>query len=366
MIRVLINRTDAIGDLLLTLPMAMALKESKKFNVEVAMIVTPLTAPLLEGLNFVDQLYIYHKKGFFKDLRFFWAIFKKWRPQEYYYVGGSHLASLCACLSSTPVRGGLLSRLESFFFLNRGVRQKRSLAQTSELHYNLALLKHSVLKPVFDKKLIRPFLKISENEKQQAIGTLPLLFPDLKNVSIKSFKLIMIHPGMKGHTLNWPMLYYAQLIESLLSFDHYRVIVSYTPVDTPYIDELKAHLAALSFSYSHHLVFYNGQEKGLRSYLALQHQCDLFIGPSTGTLHMAAALGVRWLAFYSPVKVQSFVRWRPLEETQGEVLIPQVDCPGVKKCLFQECSQHPCMQQVTVQQAFDKITELSKNKEGNS
>ncbi len=38
---------------------------------------------------------------------------------------------------------------------------------------------------------------------------------------------------------------------------------------------------------------------------------SLFIGPSTGPTHIANALGIHTISIYSPIKVQSALRWSP-------------------------------------------------------
>ena len=54
---ILINRTDAIGDVLLTMPMAQGLKEHFQ-DATIIFLVTERTAPLFENHPYIDKVWI--------------------------------------------------------------------------------------------------------------------------------------------------------------------------------------------------------------------------------------------------------------------------------------------------------------------
>ena len=54
----------------------------------------------------------------------------------------------------------------------------------------------------------------------------------------------------------------------------------------------------------------------------------LFIGPSTGPMHIAAAMGTKVFAIFSPIKVQSAARWAPWGNCT-RVITPEVNCKKV-------------------------------------
>src|SRR3954469_11641226 len=53
--RILVSRTDGLGDVIVTLPIAVALKERLP-GAEVAFLVTPYTAPIVRRIAEVDQV----------------------------------------------------------------------------------------------------------------------------------------------------------------------------------------------------------------------------------------------------------------------------------------------------------------------
>ena len=138
--KVVINRSDAIGDTLLTLPMAKKLK--KHFpNSHITFIVSPKTVPILEANPIVDDYWVYDKKvSAFKNIINLRDKFTNEKIDTYLYVGGSHIPSLAALMAGISYRGGLLNKWQTFFLLNKGVRQRRSLVEMHESEYNINLL----------------------------------------------------------------------------------------------------------------------------------------------------------------------------------------------------------------------------------
>lgn len=327
-----INRSDAIGDTVLTLPMAEVIKKSYPES-KVIFIVRSLTEPLFKNNPFVDELWVTPKKGLFK---YFLGQFKKERPENYIYVGGSHIPSVCAFLTGVSSRGGLISKWPSLLFLNEGLRQKRSQVQFHERDYNL--------------KLLEPF-NIPFNKTMPG----PKLYID--NGPSLEFKkeTIVIHPGMTGHTLNWPAEYYVDLIHELQKIypGRFEFIFSYTPSDQSYIDKVKERLKKYS---DLKVNFLDGSIDGLWHYLKVLKKASLFIGPSTGTTHMANALGVKVLTFYSPVKSQSQKRWAPFYQGENvtQLLEPSVQCEATSKCLEKSCPYFDCMGKISVEMALDR------------
>lgn len=138
--RVLINRTDAIGDSILTTSMAKMIKE--KFpDAHITFLVSPKCADIFKLHPYVDDFKIYHRNArFYIKIREIFRIFTQVQPNYYFYVGGGYLPNFIAWLSRVPFRGGLRSRWHTYLFLNKGVRQKRSMVTMHELEFNLNLL----------------------------------------------------------------------------------------------------------------------------------------------------------------------------------------------------------------------------------
>jgi len=359
-----INRTDAIGDFLLTLPMAEFLKKVYP-NATVSFIVSARNAALIGHCPYIDDyLVVDAKESFLTKLGKIKKFFQKHQFQYYFYVGGDHTATFLAALWGIPFRGGLKSRWPSFLFLNKGLRQSRSMVEMHERDYNLQLLKtleaqwdfadyeNYVPKMALDKATVSTDLGYLKQELE--LAGYPIHLP-----------WVFIHPGMTGHTLNWPSENYAKLIlrMSLKSEHQLFFFISHTPADEQHLRGLKQELSQESYKILHKNIYYfNGAKMGLTHYLSILSHADLFIGPSTGTTHLANTLNIPLLALYSPIKVQSSLRWGPLQKKdhRQEILYPDVICGEQFKCAGEICPYYECMEKIEVNQVADKALKLLK------
>lgn len=359
---VLINRTDAIGDTLLTIPMAIEIKRSYP-HAKVIFLVSPRCSDLLVGVQSIDEVKVIDfNKGFFRN---FWAlkkIFKEFKINTYFYVGGKHLPSFVAKIIGVSFRGGIISRWPSFLFLNRGLRQKRSLVEMHEVEYNLDLLSPLGLKVNYDfRSLYTPLLQVSEMEKEKSLTLIEGSCSE-QNVLFKK-NWIVVHPGMSGHTLNWPAKNYARFIlkfEKKLP-DQYLFIVSHTAVDKKYIKSFQEEFGKSEYDgVRSKTCFYDGQVAGLRTTLSLFSLARLLLAPSTGPTHMANALGTNVVTIYSPIKIQSTARWGPAYNLSSKVrvVVPDVICGESLHCAGESCPYFECMHKIEVDEIVQKSLEL--------
>ncbi|MEI8347389.1 MAG: glycosyltransferase family 9 protein [Pseudomonadota bacterium] len=360
---ILINRTDAIGVTILTLPMARAIKKHLP-DAKIVFLVSPKSQDLFAGTAEVDEVVVLEKKGgsigqFFQLRK---ALARPW--QAYFYIGGSHIPSFWAYFRRIKIRGGIKSRWPSFLFLNKSLRQRRSLVEMHELEYNLASLAalgirlgHVEMKEYF------PQLKVSDEEKK---NSWKIFLQDLqKEGQEPREKLIWIHPGMTGHTLNWPVTNYARLIIRLeeLYAEKILFVVSYTPSDEGQLVELRKEMGKNEYAgFKKNVYFMNGATHGLRHTMALIARANVLIGPSTGPTHIAAALGTPVVALYSPIRAQSSARWGPRGPSPDKikVVVPDVICGEVIKCALDSCPYYKCMEQIDVDDVVAPITEFLK------
>ncbi|RYZ64639.1 MAG: lipopolysaccharide heptosyltransferase family protein, partial [Proteobacteria bacterium] len=106
--------------------------------------------------------------------------------------------------SKVPLRIGVLSKWHSWLFLNSGVRQKRSLSVKHEADYNLDLVRQ--INPQQITEASAPVLKMLPPQNKDA----------LTKHSLTPHSYVVVHPGMAGSALNWPVENYIELIQRLL------------------------------------------------------------------------------------------------------------------------------------------------------
>ncbi len=363
--KIVINRSDAIGDTLLTLPMAKKLK--KHFpSCHITFIVSPKTAPVLIGNPIVDDYWVYDKQvSALKNISNLREKFSKEKIDTYFHVGGGHLPSLAALMAGIRYRGGLLNKWQTFFLLNKGVRQRRSLVEMHESEYNINLLQPLGIDYHYsERESCAPEILFQKEEKQKALDDFQKEV-EKEKILFKN-EMIFIHPGMTGHTLNWSSKNYARLILKLeKSFpDRFLFVLSFTQSDKRYIDGVRKELGQKSFACLEDKVFhFDGGLKGLRNYMAVLSNADLFVGPSTGTTHLANVLGVKIVTIYSPIKVQTSLRWGPFfRDTETvRVVVPDVVCGEKFQCAGTSCLYYECMEKVEVDEVFESAKQLMNN-----
>ena len=352
--RILINRTDAIGDMLLTIPVVKLIKEHHP-HAKIAMLASPRCRDLMPLIDQLDAYWIFDpEQNFFSKWRHLAHIFRDFAPDTYLYVSGTHWASFYAWRSALPRRAGLLSRWPSFLFLNQGVRQSRGDGKRHESLCNLDLLAPLGIRPGSKSHGYHTTLNLNDGEKR----TIAERFRKTKNGD--SRPLIFIHPGMGGSALNWPSSYYGQLIESLHTLypGRYWYIVSHTEGDAPYLEGLRHYLDHKAPpQMKRDISFYNGSGHGLRHFIHLLASARLLVAPSTGPTHIANGLGIKQVALYSPLAGEG--RWTPLRRDENVVVLaPDVECPERTRCAGEACSFYECMPKLEVERVTEACRKL--------
>lgn len=262
--------------------------------------------------------------------------------------------------SSIPLRFGVLSQWHSFLFLNKGTRQKRSLAEKHEADYNFEIVDSALKKELvtnYKTKLnTEPVINFVDNHRHFPTPTLKLTAP-YNDSLFEKFDLIkkeylVVHPGMFGSALNWRQIQYIEFIEGYLSLpvsttSHKKVVLTGTTTDEIYLNQIKEH-------FSHHPQVLILQNKISQSeLLTILQNAKALVAPSTGVLHLGASLGTPVYGIYSPILVQHPTRWKargPL----AKIFLPTVDCPATYHCLNEKCPHFNCMDSI-------KPTEVTEN-----
>lgn len=350
----LINRSDAIGDTILTTSMAKLIKAHNS-EAKVFFIVSPRVGTLLKDHPFIDGYKVYHReRKFFYKMREVLRIFLDVKPTHYLFVGGGFFPNFMAFMTGVGFRGGLKSRWHTYLFLNHGVRQKRSLVTMHEMEYNLNLLAPLGIHYTHHEFLnLIPELSVSKEDEELAFNQLTNEL--VKNGLDPDKKFIFIHPGMTGHTLNWSSRNYGRLIVRLAEKfpNRFNFLISHTSSDAPYLVGINE---IMNLEENRHLLkssvyFYDGKLFGIKAFMALCKHAVLYVGASTGTTHMAAAVGTPIVGIYSPIKIQSRLRWGPLsiDMNKIKIVVPDVICGENKTCALKACPYYDCMGRVEVE-----------------
>lgn len=297
--RIIVSRTDRVGDVVLTLPVFSTLR---KVLPEAHLIghVRSYTAPLLDGHPHVDELLVDDPDG--RPLAFLDLVrrIRALRPDAAVLVHPSGRAIAACWLARVPVTAGRASNIWQFLLTHRIV-QHRSRNERHEAAYNLELL--SPLGIAADQNTF-PSIYINDNAKSWAVTR-------LASTGI-SASPVFVHPGHGGSADNLPLERYVELV-SLLTAEGLPVVITLGPAER--------HLEA-AFGPDR-----TGRAAVITDAPDIAHLAGLlslgrgFAGGSTGPMHLAAALGLPTVAFFPRRASMTPFRWGPLG-LRTHVLMP--------------------------------------------
>lgn len=232
-----------------------------------------------------------------------------------------------------PHRHSPRSRWYQLLFFNRTLKQKRSRSEKHEADYNWDLL-HWSLTGIHPAPTVTPILSLKSS------APLPETLPE---------NYIVVHPGMGGSALNWPTHFYLDLIKKLHAQGQ-KIVITGTTIDQPWLSPLEKPLSSLEG------VFWMVGKLDLKSLIAVLAQSSATIAPSTGVLHLAASTGTKTIGIYSPIRVQTPVRWGPRgSKAQAITPSPSILCPATTHCLEKACRHYPCLETITPDQILAEI-----------
>jgi len=287
---ILISRTDNIGDVVLTLPIAGRMKELFPES-KIDFIGKSYTKPVIDICQHITSFHNYNdieNWSFKEQLEYF----KAQQFDAIIHVYPNQKIAKIADKANIPQRIGTSHRLYHYLYCNERVSfsRKNSLLHEAQLNF----------------KLISP---LTHDEFIPLIGELPKYYgthAGLSDYPLNSHKInLVFHTKSFGSAMDWPMERYIELCEQL-DQEKYHVYFTGTSKESalisPYIQELIRNGRATDLT---------GQFT-LEQYIQFIQSCDGLIACSTGPLHIAACLGKNALGFYSSHRPIHAGRWSPI------------------------------------------------------
>jgi len=299
--RIVCFRTDRIGDLILTMP-AMAAVARWAQGGRVSVVAAEGPRDLLEGQPWIAEVFPWdstHAGGPLRE----WLRLREFDTAVYFYPRPA--AAFAGWLADIPQRIGTAYRWYAPLFTDR-VKIHRRENLRHEVQYNLELLA-PLGPPPADAELIAPIIPEEARLEAETLRRLQKL-PE---------RYAVIHAGSGGSALNATPAWYGRLAAAL---EHAGLPV----IMTGLVPETARAQVALNSARLPPTRFI--APPTLMVLAALLDRARVVMGPSTGPLHLAAALGVPTVTFFPPVHSMSPVRWRPRGKV-GEVLMPPTDVP---------------------------------------
>lgn len=338
--RILIVRTDRIGDVLLSTPVIKAVRD--KFpQAYISMMVAPQARDIVSGNPYLDEVIIYDKDGkhknSFSSLKFSRRL-KKRKFDLAIILHPANRAHLLTFLAKIPKRLGYDRKLG--FLLNYPKKHTKQEGTKHEAEYNLDLLS--------DLGIIGNFRDLYMPIRQESEKHVHELF---SKEGIKSTdKILALNPGASCPSKLWPIENFARVAEKLAALHNFKILVLAGPKDIHLADKITQEIKGKVINLA--------GKTSVSQLASILKRCVLFISNDSGPVHIASALGTPVISIFGRNQPGlSPRRWGPLGK-QDKYLHKDVGCI---QCLAHNCQkQFACLKAIKVDDVLKAAEEILK------
>lgn len=344
----LVSRVDAIGDVILTLPLLGLLKKMHP-NLQISFLGRTYTQSILAACAHVDTFVNWDEISEKAPDAQAQAL-AQLSCDAVLHVFPQRQVVKAARRARIALRLGTANRAYHWGGCNRLTFMGRAKSPWHEAQLNVLLAQRLGLLPGLEvmpslSDLAQYYgLNVTEMSQDKICEVLSEKLSDQIDSAEVSGRVIL-HPGSRGSARDWPLAHFRALAEALLA-SGIRVYVTGTEKEGESFRE------PLEPVFAQGAVDMTGK-LSLTELLSFIAGCDALVAASTGPLHMGAALGKRAVGIYPPIRPMHSGRWGPVG-TQAEALSAGwPDCTGCQG--GQTCA---CVQDVRPEQVFKAVTQF--------
>jgi len=294
--RILITRTDRIGDLVLTTPLLKALRE--KFpRAHIAVLVFLEHREIVQGNPFIDEVILYDKNGSEKDLWGQFLFSQKLRSKKFdrvIHAHGTNRMHLAAWLAGIPVRIGYDRRAPWALTQVHPYNKKKGLKQEAE--YLL--------------ELVKPLGVLAPSEMETFFPVPAGAVRSLENLLLfhkvpRDLPWIVLNPSASDVTKMWPAERFGELVTRIAQERAFVFLAIGIKKDRASIEKMKQSTPIPIFDLSGRL--------SLGMLGALLKRAALLVSNDSGPVHIATAVGTPVVSIFGRYELGLGPRrWRPL------------------------------------------------------
>ena len=320
--KILVVRNDKLGDFMLAWPVFALLRHYLP-EANITALVPEYTSPIAEICPWIDQVLV-DTGGSPLDMA---MKMRRLHFDAMLSLFSTTRVALSGLLAGLPYRLAPATKLAQVVYNHRLV-QRRSRSEKPEYAYNLDL----AWKMLFDLGAIPSSKHSQENHGDWLPPELsrPLLSVTDNSDSIRhdfrkthgltdDQRLVFIHPGSGGSANTLRARQYSQLANRIRSLKgNTTFVITAGPGELALAREVTAGINAPCTVYE--------SNQGLLEFVRTLQCADLFIGASSGPLHIAGALNLNTAAFYPGHRSATPLRWQTLNAPERRLaFIPPVE-----------------------------------------
>ncbi|MDH5720911.1 MAG: glycosyltransferase family 9 protein [Spirochaetia bacterium] len=333
--KILIVRNDGLGDFILTLPLISALKNNFRKS-KIYVLVNKNIENLVPVLSDIDGCIIDEGILLKRHRNLFNKSEQERKKKELLEIIKKHNFNLAVLpyaekesakiiyQAKIPFRAGTGRRVFSWRF-NVKLWQGRKKSNLPEYKLNMAYLKKINIK----ENYAAPKIKLISDKKIKA-----------------NKKTIIMHPYKRNSTaLSWPVESFKNLAEILIK-SGYKITIIGDKEDEIFLKKQ----------------FKPGKNLSIHTSLSLQglsyliSQSRLFIGNSSGPLHLSALVKIAHIGFFPQNKASSRVRWQTLplskKDDYQKFLLSSAFDKNCVNCEREKCRYFNCTASISVEDAL--------------
>ncbi len=346
MMKILIVKLSAIGDVIHTLPSLNAIRKHYP-DAHITWLVEEAASSLVVGHEALNRVIISKRKQWIKkkfgpsclnNIKEAYQFIKELRDTEYDLIIDFHgllksgvLIALARGKRKIGFNKGMEHMEHSYIFLNERIPPVNM--------DNHALLRSLMLINAIGIKSKEIEYKIPVSDHTRILTDELLERHGIKDPGI----LVAMNPVAKWETKLWDNRKFALLADRLIEKYNASVIFTGSQSDKSTIDNIMSCMSQSGVNLA--------GETTLKTLAALYEKTKILISTDTGPMHMAAAVGTPVIALFGPT-----APWRtgPFG-SEHKILRSGLEC---SPCFKRQCDTIDCMKQISVEQVIDAANSI--------
>lgn len=329
--RIIISRTDSIGDVMLTLPVCAWIKENFT-ETTVLFLGSGYTKPVADCFQAIDKFIDWKE---FENIPTTQRVnlLRDQKADVIVHVFPNKVIATLAKQAKIPVRVGTSHRSFHLLTCNERVSFTRKKSEFHEAQLNFKLFHPFGIKEIptldqiskYTEKFMAPNADLPEELEYK-----------LKNAE----KAIILHPKSQGSALEWPIEKYISLANELVKNGYHVFFTGTENEGAGFRNEIPQ---------NENITDTTGKLT-LQQLIFLISRVNALVACSTGPLHIAGFTGIRSVGLYSSRRPIHPGRWQPIGK-DVHVLVNDPECPECAKKKACDCITH-----ISVERVLDVIT----------
>lgn len=316
---VIISRTDSIGDVVLTLPMAGYIKKHYP-KCKVIFLGRNYTKDVVGLSQYVDEFASWDDVEARKNLK----------ADVIVHVFPVKEVAQQAKQNGIKLRVGTSNRIYHWIYCNKLIKLSRKNSPLHESQLNIKLLSFLNIPTDVNLADVKEYYGFTKAEP---------LAEEWSSLIDKTKINVILHPKSKGSAREWGLENFSALIDAL-DKTKFKVFISGTKDEGQLVKPLlEKHKDVVDLT----------GKLNLKQFISFINHVDALVAASTGPLHIASALGKKAIGLFAPMRPIHPGRWMPVGEKANHLVLNK-ECSDCRK--NNDCH---CIREIKAKQVVDLL-----------